>query len=79
MLIHGEKIDTKSVVSCIESAFDGVDALAKRIAVKRYVEGEYWKVTVDDEHISKSTYYRCVDNVIMCTCLHLVAAKIIKI
>lgn len=79
MLIHGEKIDTKTVVFCIEKAFDDVDTLANRIAIKRYVNGEYWKVTAEDEHISKTTYYRCIDDVIMCTCLHLVAAKIIKI
>lgn len=79
MLIHDRKVDTKVVVSCIEKAFSDVDTLTRRIALKRYWNNEYWKVTVDDEHISKTTYYRCVDTVIMSTCLQLVAAKIIKI
>lgn len=72
-------VNPKVVLNAIDVALDSVDSDCRRIAIKRYVDGEYWRVTADDECISHQTYYRRIDSVIMSMALQLVAKSIINI
>lgn len=72
-------VNPKVVLNAIDLALDSVDSDCRRIALKRYIEGEYWRVTANDECISHQTYYRRLDSVIMSMALQLVAKRIINI
>lgn len=78
--VHGRCLmDPDKIVTAIDSAIDSLDEQCKRIAIKRYFENEYWKITVKDECIGHQTYYRRVDTIVKTAALQLVAERIIKI
>lgn len=72
-------VNPKVVLNAIDLALASVDSDCRRIALKRYIDGEYWRVTANDECISHQTYYRRLDSVITSMALQLVAKKIINI
>lgn len=80
IIICGKTVEKPlCVVNAVDKLMDSVDDLCRRIIIRRYLNNEYWKVTITDECISQHPYYRCVDKALKLVTLQLVAKGVINI